>query len=449
MTGNCRHKYNFRNPGMRMRLIIIFIFGCFLVASKAGSVDHCDSFLYPPPDTIPPPSPGGAVLLNGPSSACTGETSQYSADVPVACTCLWYVNGILQPETTSPLIITWTQPGLKTISLVFSCSGILSDPETTSTIVYDIPDEPGPISGDTLVCEYTYHNYSVEAGPYDSCQWTVNGVVMQGYSPVITYSFSDAGNYHFEVIIFNPCGTSAPQALDVRAQGSAPAPPSPIQGPAESCEGLTDTYTTTVGPGESCSWRIDGVLQSSSSTTLVVIWSEWGGHQIEVRAVSGCGTGNPAVKDVMVMYQPVVFLGNDTTILQGQALLLDAGNPGSDYLWSTGETTRTILVSSTGTYSVNVSNFCGSDSDTIDVSVIVGIDENGNDPDCFVSGTGQKMIILSDMPQETEKIQVFTVSGKVCYNGPPVSEIRVGNAGIYFIRVITKTSSCYKKALVP
>jgi hypothetical protein len=432
-----------------MRLIIIFILGCFLVASKAGALDHCDSFLSPPPDSIPPPPPGWANPLTGPSSDCTGETSVYGADVPVACTCLWYVNGILQTDTTSTLIMTWTQSGLKTISLVFSCSGALSDPETISTIVYDTPGEPGPISGDTLVCEYTYHNYSVIAGPYDSCQWTINGVVMQGYSPTITYSFGEEGNYHFEVIIFNPCGTSAPQALDVRAQGSAPAPPSPIQGPAESCEGMTDTYITTVGPGESCSWWIDGVLQSTVSTTLMVTWTEWGEHLIEVRAVSGCGTGNPAVKYVMVMYQPVVFLGNDTTILQGQALLLDAGNPGSDYLWSTGETTRTILVSVTGAYSVNVSNFCGSGDDTIDVSVITGIKENKDDPGCFSLAVDHKKLKLSDLPRETCEIQVYTISGKICYCGPPSGEIAVGNPGIYFIRVITADGICYKKALVP
>ncbi len=89
------------------------------------------------------------------------------------------------------------------------------------------------------------------------------------------------------------------------------------------------------------------------------------------------------VKNVLVLYQPEVFLGNDTTIQQGQTLILDAGNPGSDYLWSTGETTQTLPVSVTGTYSVNVSNFCGADADTIEVSVYVGLAEYGDQGDCF------------------------------------------------------------------
>jgi len=49
---------------------------------------------------------------------------------------------------------------------------------------------------------------------------------------------------------------------------------------------------------------------------------------------------------------------------------LDAGNPGSTYLWSTGATTQTLLVSTSGTYSVTVTNACGSANDAVNVSVL-------------------------------------------------------------------------------
>jgi hypothetical protein len=45
---------------------------------------------------------------------------------------------------------------------------------------------------------------------------------------------------------------------------------------------------------------------------------------------------------------PVVSLGNDTTLCYYHELYLDAGNPGSTYLWSTGETTRTIMMDTSG-----------------------------------------------------------------------------------------------------
>jgi gliding motility-associated-like protein len=53
---------------------------------------------------------------------------------------------------------------------------------------------------------------------------------------------------------------------------------------------------------------------------------------------------------------PVVQLGNDTTLCNGQGMTLDAGNPGATYVWSTGATTQTIEVAQAGTYSVEVSN---------------------------------------------------------------------------------------------
>ncbi|NTV84076.1 MAG: hypothetical protein HGA23_07240, partial [Bacteroidales bacterium] len=345
-----------------MRLILLCLVLCFSFVFRAGAYNPISSAYFPPPDTVaPPPPPGNANPLTGPSSACVGETSVYSIDVPVACSCQWSVNGILQAGTGSTFSMTWSAAGNQEIAVVLVCAGGQSEPETMMVTVYGIP-QPGPISGDELVCEYTYHTYFTTVGPGDSCQWTVNGIIQPGFEPSITYSFGTAGNYHFEVFAFNPCGTSTIEELDVTAQGTAPGTPSPIQGTEESCTGDTDIYTTTVGPGESCTWWIDGIPQSSTTTTLEVTWDERGDHIIEVRAVSECGTGNPAFKNVLVLNQPEVFLGNDTTILQGHSIILDAGNPGSDYLWSTGETTQTIMVNETGIYSVSVFNFCGSDA---------------------------------------------------------------------------------------
>jgi hypothetical protein len=432
-----------------MRLTLMIFLSCIYLFLTAGNSGYYYSNFFSPPDTMPPPPQGEPSPLSGPAFACVGDMSEYAIDVPVSCTCQWSVNSVIQSETSSPLTITWTQPGVKVVSVVFYCeNGEISDPQTVSTDVFQTP-EPQPISGDDPVCEYTYHTYSTVVGPLDSCQWTVNGVIQPGYLPAITYSFGASGIYQFEVIAFNPCGTSSPQTLEVTAQGSAPAPPSPVQGPEESCEGNTDTYTTTVGAGESCAWWIDGVQQSSTSTTLLVTWSEWGDHVIEVRAVSNCGTGNPAVKNVLVLYQPWVFLGNDTTILQGHTLVLDAGNPGSDYLWSTGAVTQTIPVSISGIYRVNVSNFCGADADTINVSVIVGINETFNPAGCFDVILNQRRITLLNLPQGAINIQVINLTGMACYDGPAEGEINVSLAGIYLIRVTSAEKTCCKKLFIP
>jgi PKD repeat protein len=61
---------------------------------------------------------------------------------------------------------------------------------------------------------------------------------------------------------------------------------------------------------------------------------------------------------VTVLPAPTVFLGNDTTLCGGP-ILLDAGNVGSAYLWSTGDGTQTISPAQTGTYSVAVQDPSG------------------------------------------------------------------------------------------
>ena len=63
---------------------------------------------------------------------------------------------------------------------------------------------------------------------------------------------------------------------------------------------------------------------------------------------------------------PVVNLGADTTICQGNTLTLNAGNTtGATYAWSTGATTQTLAVTTAGTYHVTVTNGACSTSDTI------------------------------------------------------------------------------------
>ncbi|MFZ4400682.1 MAG: LamG-like jellyroll fold domain-containing protein [Bacteroidales bacterium] len=67
---------------------------------------------------------------------------------------------------------------------------------------------------------------------------------------------------------------------------------------------------------------------------------------------------------------PTVNLGNDTTLTQGSTLNLNAGNAGCTYLWSTGATTQTLSVNTSGTYWVKVTNSGGCfNSDTINISL--------------------------------------------------------------------------------
>lgn len=92
---------------------------------------------------------------------------------------------------------------------------------------------------------------------------------------------------------------------------------------------------------------------------------------------------------------PVVDLGNDTTICSGQPLTLDAGNPGAVYTWSgTNAYTQTYDVSESGDYVVNVTDTNGCSAiGSIQVTVQsapagTAINVQENSPSVFLSVTG-------------------------------------------------------------
>jgi gliding motility-associated-like protein len=67
---------------------------------------------------------------------------------------------------------------------------------------------------------------------------------------------------------------------------------------------------------------------------------------------------------------PPVLLGADTTVCQGQNLILNSGIMGQQYLWSTGDTTASINVNTSGIYSVQVTNGACQSSDSIQVNML-------------------------------------------------------------------------------
>lgn len=75
--------------------------------------------------------------------------------------------------------------------------------------------------------------------------------------------------------------------------------------------------------------------------------------------------------DINVENSPVVFLGNDTMICSNTNLVLNAGNPGSTYLWDNASNQQQRTVNAAGSYSVLVTTANGCiGGDTINVAIV-------------------------------------------------------------------------------
>ena len=140
-----------------------------------------------------------------------------------------------------------------------------------------------------------------------------------------------------------------------------PANGGPISGPTSVCAGSTQTYTTgTVSGATSYSWTVPtgAVINSGQGTTSISVTFGSTSGTITMTPTNSCGSSTPSSLSVTVNANPVVNLGPNQTQCGGM-VTLNAGNPGSTYLWSNSATTQTINVSSSGTYSVVVTNAAG------------------------------------------------------------------------------------------
>jgi Secretion system C-terminal sorting domain/Lamin Tail Domain/PKD domain len=105
-------------------------------------------------------------------------------------------------------------------------------------------------------------------------------------------------------------------------------------------------------------------LWNTGDTTLFLTVIQSGMYAVTVTQ-NGC-SGSDSIL-VLINNTPMVNLGMDTTVCD--SLMLDAGNPGMTYNWSTGQQTRTIQVYKDNLYWVEVLNDQCRSRDSIVVSV--------------------------------------------------------------------------------
>ena len=140
----------------------------------------------------------------------------------------------------------------------------------------------------------------------------------------------------------------------------------------QACNGGTTTIgTSNNGAGGSppyvFSWLpITNLATPTTSSSLATVTATQN-YTLTLVDANGC-MANDTVLVTMLPALTVNF-GPDTTVCGGP-VLLDAGNIGSTYLWSTGAGTQTISPSSSGTYSVVVQSPLGCvGSDVINITI--------------------------------------------------------------------------------
>jgi hypothetical protein len=183
-------------------------------------------------------------------------------------------------------------------------------------------------------------------------KWYRNGTLLPGATNQ-TYVALVAGNYSVQVT--NPNAIpSATTATSVEVGVSVIAPPSALisaSGPLTYCTGGQLTLMANTGIDLWYQWQFNGNNIPSANNDELNITSA-GNYTVTVSNI-GCATTSTITT---INQGPLhVTLGEDTSFCASQVLVLDAGYPGAHYLWSNGDTTQKIYITTaSGDYSVLV-----------------------------------------------------------------------------------------------
>ncbi len=241
---------------------------------------------------------------------------------------------------------TITSSGNYALTISNSCGEESDDIEVTTL---DIPEvEIGP--NIQQICEGDVIDIDVDPALGD--------LLWQDGSTASYYEISTSGTY--TLMISNECGTGSDE-MNV----SIVEPP------------VFDLGSdTTLCTGDTIVLDAPGVLgnyvwQDNSQNESIMVTTPG----VFVLSVSNlCGD---AVDSINVYFNTVVIppdLGPDLTLCSVQQIVLYANSPNANCVWQDTSTADSLLVTSSGTYTVQVSNTCSSASDTVLINF------NGNPP---------------------------------------------------------------------
>jgi hypothetical protein len=253
---------------------------------------------------------------------------------------------------------SWSSGGNASVEIV--------SPTSTSTYTVTGTDVNGCMNTATV-------SVNVNALPSVTAS-AASGTICVGSSETLTasgattYSWSSGGNSAVEIV--SPVTTSSYTVTGTDVNGCI----------------NTATVSVTVNALPTVAASSSGDICMGSSATLTASgattysWSSGGNASVEIVSpianssytVTGTdanGCMNTATVSVIVNALPIVNLGSDITQCGG-SVTLDAQNQGSVYVWSDNSTAQTLSVSSSGSYSVVVTDGNGcSNSDAINVTI--------------------------------------------------------------------------------
>ena len=338
------------------------------------------------------------------TTICAGATVTFTAS-PVngggSPSYQWKVNGT-NAGTNNAVFATSSLANNDNVTVVLTSSltgCVTGNPATSNAVGITVnpilpvsvsiaPSNNGVCAGSSITITATPTN----GGGSPSYEFFVNGSTVQGPGALATYTSTSFNNLDTVLCVLTSsetCKSGSPAtsnkvgiSIVATLAASVTLTPNPS---GAICSGTSVTFTANpTGGGSTPSYEFfvngstvqgPGSLATYSSSTLL------NGNQVHVVMTSSfaCATGSPATSSNITMIvnpipaAPVISPGS-TSICSGQSITLHSSYSGSGNVWSPGGSTAdSLVVSSTGTYTVTYTSAGCTSSASAPVTITVTV----------------------------------------------------------------------------
>jgi gliding motility-associated-like protein len=343
-------------------------------------------------------SPNSKFNITGDSIGCRGQLLNLSVGNFPADSVVWS-NG--QRGTSISIRGNFNQIS----ATIYNRCGIYHD---TIFITRIRPPQPG--LRDTSFCHGASIQLSANSPRATRWQWSTGDTTS-------SITVNQAGWYSVRLI--NDCFERIDSCY---VSSSSPLPAIDLGKDTIFCQGTLSLDAQVNNPLASYLWQ-DG---SNSPQYLVT-----GSGLYHVTISDSCNTISDSIF-VLITGSPSLTLGTEIRYCNSNSLTLNAQNPGSNYLWNTGDTTQTLTIPGPGIYWVNISNDCGSLSDTVQALVDFPINQIDLGPDTSICA-GDSLLLKHLYPQYES----------FWSNGSTEDSVYVSQPGTYWVRVENSCGSTY------